>query len=198
MNFPPSTIPTATEAHQQDDFSNDPTAVEIGSSIKSKLFGSAILANAERDELLVEIFTYFKWLEQNLASSPDGGQLASDAGVSITGVSQVLMSLEFAFKVVRDKVLVLNRLVEGMAKHGEAPFLERYCEGEFKKKRDQVKLTSNPKTWEERYADLIQYKAIINDCSPQELNKCSEGLGDWLQSQRHLYAQQDADFMKVR
>jgi len=211
IRSPPPTVGISintTVAAQQEEVEGKKgaTTVAIGSSKKSKLFESALLPNAERDELHTEIYNYFKWLEKSLISCEKGGRRASKAGLSITGVRHVLTSLESGFKAIRgDNALVLNKVAEGLAKNGNPPFLERYCEGELKKRVEEVKVPTgmglagrDHKTWEQRYEDMIQHKSIINNCSSQEINERSSGLGDWLQKQRCLYAKKDDFFLKNR
>jgi len=47
-------------------------------TMKEKLFPSAILSNAERNELHQQIYTYFAWLNENMVTADNSGQKAKE------------------------------------------------------------------------------------------------------------------------
>ncbi|KAL7529903.1 hypothetical protein ACHAXR_005173 [Thalassiosira sp. AJA248-18] len=82
---------------------------------KKKIFPTAHLPNDERDELHVEIYRYFQWLQtslgggggdndvdNNMNKKPSGGAGAGPAGINVTALRSLMENMESTFKVVRN------------------------------------------------------------------------------------------------
>ena len=177
-------------------------SAKVGVSKKAMLFPTALLPNAEREELHSEIYTYFKWLEQSIINS-QSGRRASQLGYSLTAIQSILGTLSDEIRSVGGDAIVLNKVSEQFAKNDRAPFLERHCEIELKKRLYETKdvelgIGRVLKSWDERCADLTNIHKDMNNMTYQEMNAKYDGLGDWLGRQRALYAKQDENFMKSK
>lgn len=78
---------------------------------KKKIFPTAHLPNEERDELHIEIYRYFQWLQKSLdGASGSSGDSLSDrkrsaasgaAGINVGALRKLMEGMESTFKVVR-------------------------------------------------------------------------------------------------
>ena len=141
---------------------------------KKKIFSTAHLGNAERDELHIEMYKYLQWLSNNLSTS-GGGELAtpgrpkgasgSAAGINVTALQNMLLGMESTFKVVRTAKPTL-----GTGQQPTLPFLEEVLSEplgrlvEAVKRNPEVKASRKSRArgldFEDMYERLLRFRLV--------------------------------------
>ena len=128
----------------------------------TKLFPSAILSNAERNELHQQIYTYFAWLNENMVTAADNsGQKAkaNNIGLDIAGIKNILTSME---EGLGDKIPTLKKVAEDHLKSRKPPSFEHGCISELKKRADN----NNPVSCKKRKTTERQMKSKTQSVQP--------------------------------
>ncbi len=148
-----------------------PTSEKRGKSI----LRAAMLSDKEREQLHLEIYDYFQWLESELTqleTTHDGRRTTSNAGLVVSGLRNVIARMEGTFRVVRERD---DAEKEASATGSGAPFLEevlgsalrqRYRRLQPMKKAGHSRVALD---FEDMYARLLAFRqggSRIDECHP--------------------------------
>ena len=144
-----------------------------------KLFETALLSNAERNELHIEIYKYFHWLQKEVAeleTSELGQRSSRRAGVVFDGIQTLLVNMESTFKIIQQEKDAED--TDGLSKDTveegpdcRFPFLERSLRADFihrvevketkketKKESEPIKPKGDTRDFDALFEDMMIYK----------------------------------------
>ncbi|KAL7522592.1 hypothetical protein ACHAWX_007279 [Stephanocyclus meneghinianus] len=156
----------------------------------AKVFQSALLLDAERDELHKEIYIYFSWLQRQLrdleGSSEKGTLLASRTGIDNEGFATLMAGLKTTFKVLQ------KRNVTNNLNGGAPPFLEECLQEQLSLRAEAARSTKRtdqqlaripkwePPDFETMYEKLLQFKQEYGHVDVPGRYYKDPSLGNWV------------------
>ena len=135
-----------------------------------KLIESTLLPDAERDELHIEIWKYFKWLHDELSSFETSDHPGvKHAPYTSEGIQRVMGEMESVFRAIRDSKT--NDAEEERPQKGY-PLLEDVLEETLtrrvmelgRKRRAKPKIRNKEHDFDEMFEKLVKYKEEHGSC----------------------------------
>ncbi|KAL7466486.1 hypothetical protein ACHAXS_006786 [Conticribra weissflogii] len=164
-----------------------PTSEKRGKSI----LRAAMLSDKEREQLHLEIYDYFQWLDSELTqleTTHDGRRTTSNAGLVVSGLRNVIARMEGTFRVVRERD---DAEKEASATGSGAPFLEevlgsalrqRYRRLQPMKKAGHSRVALD---FEDMYARLLAFRQEFGHVNVSRKYKKDPQLGIWVSNLKY-------------
>mmetsp|Transcript_28546 Transcript_28546/g.59461 ORF Transcript_28546/g.59461 Transcript_28546/m.59461 type:complete len:629 (-) Transcript_28546:52-1938(-) len=161
---------------------NDLTSEKRGKSI----LRAAMLSDKEREQLHLEIYDYFQWLESELTqleSTHDGRRTTANAGLVVSGLRNVVARMEGTFRVIRERDDVEK---EASETGSGAPFLEEVLGSALRQRYRRLQPTKRSGhsraalDFEDMFARLLAFRQEFGHVNVSRKYKKDPQLGIWV------------------
>eukprot|EP00804_Cyclotella_cryptica_P010264 CCRYP_016739-RA/>CCRYP_016739-RA protein AED:0.05 eAED:0.05 QI:1/1/1/1/1/1/3/5305/702 len=164
----------------------DGAAVARRSRKGAKFLQSALLLDAEREELHKEIYIYFSWLQRQLREVEGSSLINARTGIDAEGFTTLMAGMKTTFKVLQKRSLSIS--LDG----GAPPLLEECLQEELSlraaasrpaKRSDQPPARTpkwEPPDFDTMYEKLLEFKQEYGHVDVPARYKKDPSLGSWV------------------